>query len=174
MLTFEYISVIISITFKKKEVKIMKKVKEKPSFIEKEEITNEAHARELLEKESKKFKFKLICTGISVLTTIMWVLGFVIEYIMVGISGIGILATIICGPIEIFKIIGKFIKYGFYIGVAFPLFLILTVPMAALLAVYLLIFAPVIYSAVALYNSYQKKKDAEIFLGLLDSSSGEI
>lgn len=159
----------------------MKKVKEKPSFIEKEEITNEAHARELLEKESKKFKFKLICTGISVLTTIMWVLGFtiddlpnVIEYIMVGISGIGILATIICGPIEIFKIIGKFIKYGFYIGVAFPLFLILTVPMAALLAVYLLIFAPVIYSAVALYNSYQKKKDAEIFLGLLDVSSVEI
>lgn len=177
MLTIAHICVIIYTTFKKKEVKNMKKTNEKPSFIEKEEITNEAYAHELLEKEGKKFKFKLICTCISILTTIMWIVGTgvgkipeAIEYIIVGILGIGILATIISSPIEILKIIGKFIKYGFYVGVANPIFILLTVPLAALLAIFLLIYAPVVYCGVSLYNSYQKKKSAEMFLGLADVS----
>ena len=52
-----------------------KKVKTKETMFEKgTEFVNLNHAKQVAEKEGKKIKFKLICSAISLVTSIAWLI----------------------------------------------------------------------------------------------------
>ena len=92
------------------------------------EFTNLNHAKQVAEKEGKKIKFKLICAGISLLTTIVWLL-----YWFAGIEGtamedvlgvplvIGVVAMFVCTNISYFKYFGKCCKITWFLIPIFPI-----------------------------------------------------
>lgn len=147
--------------------------KEKTSLFEKVEITDPEYAQKIYEKETQKFKLKLICAGVSLLTSISWLLYFLLESVsptaiedLLLISlGIGIIATIVSGPITIIKTIFKVGQIGYTI---MPIILldVFCFIIGIWLALAALLIAPVLHCAVILYQSYKNKKAAEEFLAL--------
>ncbi len=146
---------------------------EKNTLFEKVEITDPEYAQKLYEKETQKFKIKVICAGVSLLTSISWLLYFLLESVLpTAIEdllliplGIGIIAAIISGPITIIKTIFKVGKIGYTI---MPIILldIFCFIMGILVALVALVYVPILHCAVILYQSYKAKKAAEEFLAL--------
>lgn len=145
----------------------------KNTLFEKVEITDPEYAQKLYEKETQKFKMKVICAGISLLTSISWLLYFLLESVLpttvedlllIPIT-IGMIATIIAGPITIIKTIFKVSKIGWDI---MPFFILgmLGFLFGFIFAVLALLFVPILHCAVILYQSYKTKKAAEEFLAL--------
>jgi len=148
----------------------MKETKERRKFFEKPEITELDYAQALLEKENKKFKFKLICTGISILPSIFWLVAKWLPSNFFGdccaiIAIIGWIATIICNPLGILKTMAKFTYFGLLL-VPIVFFNIFAAAIGFVLALMLLIYAPVVYCLFGLYQSYLNKQEAEEFLYL--------
>lgn len=143
--------------------------KEKVSLFEKPEITNREYAQKTYDQESAKFKFKLICAGLSLLTSLGWLLQSVLgdsqfASILTGILLlIGFAATIISSPITLIKTAFKLVRFGWYI-VPFALVDLFGAAVGAMAAIALFGFAPVVYCVIGLYQSYLSKKEAERFL----------
>lgn len=143
------------------------------TLFEKVDITDPEYAQKLYEKETQKFKIKVICAGISLLTSISWLLYFLLESVLPTAVedlllvplGIGIIATIVAGPITVLKTIFKVGKIGYTI---MPIILLdaFCFIIGICLALAALLIVPVLYCAVILYQSYKTKKAAEEFLAL--------
>lgn len=90
--------------------------KEKVNLFEKIDINDPDYAQRVYDKETEKFKFKLICGGISLLTSIAWlcVNAFGMNSVAANITGlfipVGIIATILSSPKSIFARHGKSLK----------------------------------------------------------------
>lgn len=116
---------------------------------------------------------KLICAGVSLLTSVSWliylllesVLPTTVEDLLLVPLGIGIIATIISGPITVVKTIFKIARTGWYI-IPFFLLDIVVFLFGLIFAVLGLLFVPVLYCAINLYQSNKTKKAAEEFLAL--------
>lgn len=156
--------------------------KEKISLFEKVEITDPEYAQKLYNKETQKFKLKLICAGISLLTSISWLFYFLLESIMPTTvedlllipMAVGIIAAVVAGPITVVKTVFKIARTGWHI-IPFFLLDIVGFLFGLIFAVLGLLFVPVLYCAIILYQSYNTKKEAESFLALDQTmSKGQI
>lgn len=150
----------------------MKKDKQKVKFFEKIEITDPEYAQKVYEKEERKFKIKLIFTGIALLGSIGGFLvinntgkGFI--YDCLGITWLlGILCALLAGSIKnIFKIIFTIGKFGYFLAVPFPLDIVCFV-FGIGIGILLCFMLPVIPCVITLYESYQNKKSAKDYLAL--------
>lgn len=151
--------------------------KKKINLFEKIDITDKDYAEKIVEKETTKFKFKLICTGVSLLTSIIWLFMDILEK-SPGIIGdffailmiLGWVATFIANPLTVIKTIWKCIYYGWYI-VPIVFVDLCTAAIGFVIALFVLLYAPVIYCLIGLYSSYKAKKSAEEFLLLHNEMS---
>lgn len=152
-----------------------KKVKNKETMFEKgTEFTNLNHAKQVAEKEGKKIKFKLICAGISLLTTIVWLL-----YWFAGIEGtamgdvlgvplvIGVVAMFVCTNISYFKYFGKCCKITWFLIPIFPIDIIFCI-MGGVAFMMASLYVPVLPCLITLYQSYITKKEAENYISVTD------
>lgn len=147
-----------------------KKTKEKVKLFEKAVLSDAGAARELYEKEDKQFKFRLICTGIALVSTIVSIIGLTVWSSMPDIIAVislvlGVAAAILSGPVNVVKLFLKTGKLFYYI---MPIF-ILDIAMFGIglvFALMIFVFAPVVFTAFNLYQSYINRKDAEAFLAL--------
>lgn len=147
--------------------------KEKITLFEKVEITDPEYAQKLYDKETQKFKLKLICAGISLLTSISWLLFFLLESVMPTTvedlllipMAVGIIVAVVAGPITVVKTVFKIAGTGWRI-IPFFLLDIVGFLFGLIFAVLGLLFVPVLYCAIILYQSYNTKKEAEAFLAL--------
>ena len=157
----------------------MSRKKEKVSLFEKEVITNSVQAEAIIEKENKKYKFALVCTGLSLFATSMTLLSFTplaewaifdwLEVIFIPLWGAGVVATFLTGPMNILKAVIKVGKISWFVVPVFPLDLICFLAGMGF-ALIALVFLPTLYAAYNLYQSYLNKKNAETFLGLVVST----
>lgn len=155
----------------------MAKKKEKVKLFEKVEISGPEFAKELYEKESKKFKFRLVCTIAALIATLIFILFSgplsslsdiaVIETVSIVIYVGGLLCTLLSGPVGVLKLFLKAGKFCYWI-VPFILFDLIFFVIGLAVALIAFCVAPVIFAAYNLYQSYLTKKDAQEFLALAD------
>lgn len=155
----------------------MKNAKTKEKLFERMEITDQKFAQQIYDKEQKKFKFKLICTGISLFSTVgyfLWKvdLGAFLNELIAFVTVTGWVATLISSPLNVLKTIVKFAKIGWYI-VPFYLFDLIGAALGAGLALYIFYAFPVVFCVIGLYQSYLNKKDAEEYLEFGDEDIPE-
>lgn len=155
----------------------MKKAKKKEKLFERVEITDQEFAQLTYDTEQKKFKFKLICTGISLFSTLgvfLWKvdLGAILNELIAFVTIAGWVATLISSPLNVLKTIVKFAKIGWYI-VPFYLIDLIGAALGAVLALYIFYAFPVVFCVIGLYQSYLNKKDAEEYLELVDEELPE-
>ena len=148
----------------------MKNVKKQERLFERIEITDQEFAQKMYNDEPKKFKFKLICAGISLFSTVgffLWKvdLGTFLNNLIAFVSIAGWIATIISSPLNVLKTIVKFAKIGRYI-IPFYFFDLIGVVLGAFLALYIFYGFPIIYCIIGLYQSYLNKKAAKDYLNL--------
>lgn len=158
----------------------MSRKKEKVSLFEKEVITDSGQAEAIIEKENKKYKFALVCTGLSLFATSMTLLSFTplaewaifdwLEVIFIPLWGAGVVATFLTGPMNILKAVIKVGKISWFVVPVFPLDLVCFLAGMGF-ALIALVFLPTLYAAYNLYQSYLNKKNAETFLGLIVNTS---
>ena len=148
--------------------------KKKVKFFERIEITDPEYAQKVYDKETKRFKLKLICAGVSLIGSIC---GFVLfngsgmdrGFLMslMGILwGLGIVATFVAGSLlNFFKIILKFGQAAYNIVPYIFIDMLCFVFGAALGLIVCFVF-PVVPCSLALYQSYHNLKDAKDYLAL--------
>lgn len=152
----------------------MARKKEKVSFFEKEIIVDYDHAESILKRENIKFKFFLICTGFSLVSTILCLLAFtplvdlpIFAWLdtvvgdIIFVAGVG--GALLTGPIRIVKTIFKVAKFAWFIIPFFPFDLFLGF-IALCIAAVAFVVAPVVFAAYNLYMAYLNKKYAELFI----------
>ena len=149
-----------------------KKIK-KINLLEKVEITDPDYATKLYEKEKRKWKFKLICTGIAALGSIAGLLignvnydgnELLIFFILLSWFS-GIIATIITSPINIFRVILKCGSVAYHI-VPFLLIDLVAFIFGLTLGFLAVMMLPVIPCLVTLYQSHQNMKYAKYYLAM--------
>ena len=152
-----------------------KKVKTKETMFEKgTEFVNLNHAKQVAEKEGKKIKFKLICSAISLVTSIAWLIygsgveGTTAEDILGWFVVIGVAAMLVCTNINYFKYFGKCCKITWFLIPVFPIDLIFCVMGGAAFMMSSL-YAPVVPCLISLYQSYVNKKEADNYISLTDN-----
>lgn len=155
----------------------MKNAKTKEKLFERMVIEDREFAQQTYDKEAKKFKFKLICTGISLFSTLgcfLWKvdLGAFLNELIAFVTIAGWIATIISSPLNVLKTIVKFAKIGWYI-VPFYLFDLIGATLGAVLALYIFYAFPVVFCIIGLYQSYLNKKYSEEYLELGDEDIPE-
>ena len=158
----------------------MAKKKEKVKLFERVEISGPEFAKELYEKESKKFKFRLICTIAALAATLAFSLFLgplknltdiaVIDILVSSVYIIGMILTVVSGPVGVLKLFLKAGKFCYWI-VPFVLFDLIGFIFGLCMALSVFCFAPVVFAAYNLYQSYITKKDASEFLALADIMS---
>lgn len=144
-----------------------RKNKEKETFIEEGiEFTSLEHAKQVAEKEGKKLKFKLICAGISLLTTIVWLLywfagieGTVMEEILGVPLVIGVVAMFVCTNISYFKYLWKSIVVAWFLIPIFPIDVLMCIMGAAVFFIFSIYF-PIVPCIMAIRQSYGNKQEA--------------
>lgn len=146
----------------------MKNAKTKEPIFERMVIEDQEFAQQIYDKEQKKFKFKLICAGISLFSTIgyfLWNvnLGALLNELIAFGAIAGWVATLISSPLNVLKTILKFAKIGLYV-VPFYLIDLIGAVLGAALALYIFYAFPVVFCIIGLYQSYLNKKDAEDYL----------
>lgn len=156
----------------------MKKAKTKEKLFERVEITDQEFAQQTYEKEQKKFKFKLICTVISLFSTVgcfLWKvdLGAFLNELIAFVTVAGWVATLISSPLNVLKTIVKFAKIGWCI-VPFYFIDLIGAALGAVLALYIFYAFPVVFCIVSLFQSYLNKKDAEEYLEMGDDISDDL
>lgn len=139
----------------------MEKQKKKVNLFERVEITDAEAAQELYDSECKKLKFKLICTAVSLFSTVgyfLWKvdLGAFLNEVIACLTFAGWIATLLSSPLNVLKTIFKFAKFGWYI-VPFFFIDIISAIVAAFLALYIFYAFPVVYCIVGVYQSYLNK-----------------
>ena len=148
----------------------MSKLKENTSLFTQKEIHGIEYAQQEYAKECAKFTIKLICTAVSLLTPLSFLIYFfwgdtgvlnVIESIMFWIA-CG--STLIINPVISIKIIWKFGTIGFlvlpFVGLGFILGLFL--------AVALFLIFPTFYCIIGVVQSYRDKKEIRNYLELFN------
>lgn len=145
----------------------MAKKKEKVVFLEDVQIADKSAAQKLYEKENKWFIFKLICTVISLLGTIIMVTDSVGKSDIFGyVVILGIIACILAaGPFIVIKTCWNFVKLGWYLVPVFPIDICVAL-CAGVLGLVILLYAPVVYCLFGLAKSYKNKKQAEQYLAM--------
>ena len=151
-----------------------KKVKTKETMFEKgTEFVNLNHAKQVAEKEGKKIKFKLICSAISLVTSIAWLIygsgveGTTAEDILGWFVVIGIAAMLVCTNISYLKYFGKCCKITWFLIPVFPIDIIFCI-MGGVAFMMASLYAPVIPCLISLYQSYITKKEADTFISAYD------
>lgn len=145
--------------------------KEKETFIEEGmEFTSLEHAKQVAEKEGKKLKFKLICAGISLITTIVWLLywfagieGTVMEEILGVPLVIGVVAMFVCTNISYFKYLWKSIVVAWFLIPIFPIDVLMCIMGAAVFFIFSIYF-PIVPCIMAIRQSYQNKQEADSYI----------
>lgn len=95
--------------------------KQKVTLFDKLNLTDMTHAQQVFEKESFKFRFKLICAILAILPTICFLIHDSIYHIPVLatildiVAIIGWFATVISCPITILKGVCKLVKFGWWV-----------------------------------------------------------
>lgn len=148
-----------------------KKAKNKETMFEEGmQFTSLEHAKQVSEKERKKLIFKLICAGLSVLTTIVWLL-----FYFTGIEGtaaedilgiplvIGLIAMLVCTNINYLRYLWKSIKIAWFLIPIFPIDLFCSIFGAAAFFA-LSVYMPVIPCLMTLRQSHITKKDADEYI----------
>ena len=152
----------------------MSQHKEKTSLFTKAEIHGVDYAQAMYNEESLKFKIKLICAVISLLSPLSFLIsvlfgdaGFfnVLETILICIA-CG--ATLISNPIISVKTILKFGIIGYWI-VPFIIINIFGFVFGIFLALVVFIAFPTFYCIVGLIQSYRNKKDARDYLEMFNN-----
>ncbi len=148
------------------------KKKEKVSLFEAPTFENKNAAEELLEKENKKWNFKLICTAVAGVGSIFGWLIFneslinndVVAFIGAILWILGIIGAMLAGSFfNYFKIIWKFAKFGWYI-VPFFLWDLLGFAFGAVIGLMVVLLLPVVPAALSLVQARRNKQEAEKFL----------
>lgn len=152
----------------------MSQLQEKTSLFTKAEIHGVDYAQAMYNEESAKFKFKLICAIISLLSPLSLLIsvlfgdaGFltVLETVLVCIA-CG--ATLIANPIVSAKTILKFGVIG-YLIVPFIIINIIGFIFGIFLALFVFIAFPTFYCIIGLIQSYRNKKDAKEYLEMFNN-----
>ncbi len=139
-----------------------------------EEMENESttYKQEAYEKECKRFKFKAVCTLLSLAATVAFLLvmaydgketPLIIDGLIAVFGFLGWIATLISNPIIVLKSILK-ITITVYSLVPFFLFDILVAVLAFGAALYIAIIAPVIYCLYGLYLAYERKEAMKLYV----------
>lgn len=147
-------------------------------FDEGMQFTSLEHAKQVSEKEGKKIKFKLICAGISVLTTVVWViewltgvgqtaLGDVLGVVMI----IGWIAMFVCTNIRYFKYLWNSIVIAWFLIPIFPIDLMCCIVGAVVFFGFSL-YAPVVPCLLALRQSHLTKREADEYISSVENSDG--
>ena len=159
----------------------MSNKREKVNFFEREVITDSNHAQSIITREDKKFRFILICTALSLVSSVFGLLAFtpvldwpIFAWLDIGniseiIWIIGIVGTILTGPVNVIKAIVKIGTYSWFIIPVFPINLIVFC-LAMGFTLVALAIAPVVFAAYNLYISYLNKKEAESFIASFKDS----
>lgn len=151
----------------------MKKEKNKVSLFEKVNITDPEYAEKLYQKEKKKQKIKLICTGLAAIGSIaglLYISGSIeSETLIVAIFGVwavGFIAALVAGSfINFFKVVFKFASIIYYI-IPFILFDILGFVFGLAIGLIGVVLFPVIPCIITLWQSRQNMKYAKDYLAL--------
>ena len=152
----------------------MSQLQKKQSLFTKAEIHGVDYAQAMYNEESMKFKIKLICAVISLLSPLSLLIsilfgdaGFlnVLETVLVCIA-CG--ATIIANPIISAKTILKFGIVGYWI-VPFIIINIIGFVFGIFLALVVFIAFPTFYCIVGLVQSYRNKRDARNYLEMFNN-----
>lgn len=157
-----------------------KKVKTKETMFEKgTEFVNLNHAKQVSEKEGKKIKFKLICSAISLVTSIAWLIygsgveGTTAEDILGWFVVIGIVAMFACTNISYFKYFGKCCKITWFLIPIFPIDIIFCI-LGGTAFMMASLYVPVLPCLITLYQSYITKKEADNYISLTDNYTEDI
>lgn len=138
--------------------------KEKKPLFDIEEFSTYDYAKQIYEREHKNFKIKLICTIISITSTIAWLLEDVIGGSVLGfLLLVGMMATIISSPKVVLRTAARIIYYGWYI-MPYPILDMLGALVGFLVAFGILGWAPIIYCLLGLYQSYRTMREAKLFM----------
>lgn len=132
------------------------------------------HAKKVAEKEGKIIKFKLVCAGLSLLTSIVWLLywfGCIKTAAAEDILGvpllIGIVAMFVCTNISYFKYLWKSIVVAWFLIPVFPIDFVMCI-MGAAVFFALSIYFPVVPCIMAVRQSYRKIQEAESYINASD------
>ncbi len=155
----------------------MKNAKTKEKLFERVVMTDQEFAQQTYDSEQKKFKFKLVCTGISLFSTVgyfLWKvdLGTFLNELIAFLTVAGWIATLLSSPLNILKTIFKFAKIGWYI-VPFYLIDLIGAILGAVLALYIFYAFPVVFCIIGLFQSYLNKEDAKEYLMSYDEDIPE-
>ncbi len=153
----------------------MKNQKEKEKFFERMEISDPEYAQKVYNKEHNWFKFKLICAGIALPTSIIWFFSDaikdlpVISTVMAIIMSAGYVAALISCPFMIIKTVFKVARF-MYALVPFILLDVFAGAIGLVAALFMFLYAPAVYCAIGIYQSYKNLNEAKAFLAYYDAS----
>ncbi len=143
--------------------------KQKVTLFDKLNLTDKTHAQKVYERECFKFRIKLICALLAILPSICLLIyksvaGIPILATLVDVVGAaGWIATLVSCPLTILKGVWKLVKMGWSI-VPFFFFDLVGAAFGFVVAIFILVYAPVVYCAYGLYQCYLHKREAEEYL----------
>lgn len=149
----------------------MSNLKENASFFTKKEIHGIEYAQKEYDMECLRFRMKLVCAGISLLSPLSFLvfsifgdvgIWNVIETLMIVVA-CG--ATLAANPIISLRTVWKFGVIGYWI-VPFLLINFIGFILGIFLALMLFIVFPTFYCVIGLIQSYRDKKDTRTYLEL--------
>lgn len=136
------------------------------------QFESESYAQEVYNKADKKFKFTLICGGISLLSTIAWLLSTTSLYsypvgteIIDAMLKTGFIAMLICTNVNYLKYFFKAIKITWFIVPIFPIDIFFCIFGGAAFFI-MSLFVPVVPCLITLNQARINKKEAAEFLAL--------
>lgn len=153
----------------------MENQKKKVQLFEGVEISDLEYARTVYNKEKSRLKFKLICAGIALLTSIIWLFSdtikdlHVISTVMAIIMSAGYVAALISCPFVIIKTVFKVARF-MYALVPFILLDVFAGAIGLVAALFVFLYAPVAYCAIGIYQSYKNLNEAKAFLTYYNAS----
>ena len=152
-----------------------KKKAREEMFVKGLQFANLSQAKQISEKEGKKLKFQLICAGISVLTTVAWLL-----FWFTGIEGtpaedalavpliLGWLAMLVGSNKNYIRYLGKSVKITWFLIPLFPIDLLMCI-MGAVVFFIFSVYFPIVPCLMTVYQSYLTKKDADSYISAFES-----
>jgi len=152
--------------------------KEKVTFFETPKFENKNAAQLLFEKETNKWKFKVICTIVAGIGSVCGFLIFnnyitndLVSEMAAIIWLIGVIAAILSGSlINYFKVIWKFAKIGWFI-IPFFILDILGFVFGGAIGLIIVVLLPVVPAIISLIQAKKNKKEAEKFIIYADMIS---
>ena len=146
--------------------------KEKVRLFERIRVDDPEWARKTYDRENARFKIKMICTAVSLLTPIGWwvyswglEVGAVLDFVFSLLMMLGWGATIVAAPGQVFKTILALAKIGWYI-VPFVFFDLIGFVAGMSLGLVAFLYVPTVFCAMGIYQSHLNRKAAEEYLAL--------